>query len=498
MYLIKLKDDYNKLIESKGFCFATLAFQKIDGCRDIWVSNREAKVIKKHDDHGREFWCKIKKSEKGFQAISLSTSSKESIESIPRLEKNIDDNHIHFIRDDLAFTGEGSIKLSSEKQRQFNLRIANLGNNPTVFDLHNTKVYTDAEYIVELWAKANNLSFLDYNAIDNFAPQDCKINDIDFDVKSVIGIGKRKGIAYSSRGTLDENIIGVHSDTVSLSTDEIIDYEIDGIFSSSMYQDVNLKLRYLKLNSRVINVCYFTPVNEFMLNERTHLIAKLKSLGLTRLDLDYIIYQKHIDYALLLMDEEQRTLYLKSVLTINNFSFINYINELCSSNKLYLLPHFLADFLFCSMVDKVKIDTGNLKEITYQIYNPSTRQKSYIDDVFNGYDAMDKVRCHWHPDETIEKMSVDIYQGFLPTLKACCSLDPRRKTTFFTYSWKTFETIIYDTDKTICTFENCGCLTHQYRDYYLGRLALGKKSCPKNGQQPYDEKKRKYLLDKKT
>jgi len=434
MYLIKLKDDYETLIENRGFCFANLAFQKLDGCLDIWVSNKEAKVVNKYFDHGREFWCEIQKSEKGFRAINLTISPNENIKVIYKLEQNREKNKVKFIRDDLGITGENSIHLSNSKQRQFNVRIKDLGDKPTIFELHNTKIYTDAEYIVELWAKENKLDFFDYNSIDNYSLQDCKINDIDFDVKAVIGIGKRKGIAYSSRGTLDENIIGVHSDIASLSTDEIIDYEIDGVFSCSMYQDVNLHLRYLRLDSRAINVCYFIPINEFILNERTHFISNLEKLNLTQLDLDFIIYQKHIDYALLLMNEEQRTLYLKSVLTTNNLSFIKYINELCRLNKLYLLPHFLSDFLFCAMVEKINIDTGNLKKIVYQIYEPSHRQKVYINDVLKGYDSMRKVRCHWHPNETIADMSVDIYQGFLPTLKACCSLEPGRKTTFFTYS----------------------------------------------------------------
>lgn len=75
-------------------------------------------------------------------------------------------------------------------------------------------------------------------------------------------------------------------------------------------------------------------------------------------------------------------------------------------------------------------------------------------------------------------MDIEVYEGSKPTLKARCSHDPTQKTTFFTYSWKTGETLIYgEPGIESCDHPDCGCLIHLHDNKKIGKL-----SCPSYGR----------------
>ena len=136
---------------------------------------------------------------------------------------------------------------------------------------------------------------------------------------------------------------------------------------------------------------------------------------------------------------------------------------------------------------KKEIKSKAIEEIIYPIYRPYKHQKMYLDNLFNASEAMKNVRCVNHPDETIDDMGVECYSEFVsvPTLKACCKDDQKVKTTFYTYSWRTGETLASGIPLTnnkrevprTCDFKNCGCLTHLHDGN-----RIGKRSCKKYGE----------------
>jgi hypothetical protein len=161
----------------------------------------------------------------------------------------------------------------------------------------------------------------------------------------------------------------------------------------------------------------------------------------------------------------------------------------------------LADYIIQETVNKIAIDTENIKQILMAIDEYPNRKMNFILDLLGANASLEKVRCHWHPEETIKDMGIDIYYrntSNVPTFKAICSRDKTKKlkTTFFTYSWKTNETLSYQSDDDICDQDKCGCLLHSYitKNDDLGVVKLGRADCPKYGKKSYNqwEKDKRY------
>lgn len=490
LYNIKLNDGYKPLIEDKGFCFAS--FVDDASLARIFISPSIASKLKEGLT-GNDFWAEVKETDKGFRASKIWSSLEQVIaDSHPKLkEVAIQFKGIDELRTQLGFRKkkddqslsfmyrEGLVgRLSDEKNRQLEERISKL-KEPSKYKRHETKVYTFSEYALERWAEHHGFNFYDYNVENQFAPQDCRIDVHDIDVKSVVGIGRRQGFAYSSVGEAGETIVGVHSHTSTLA-DDLVKYTIDGVFSPDYYGGISSKLHFFDLAANNLNVCYFMPLADYFKPAQFLIDTHTDDV------IDHIIKSNLFGYFLLSASVSKRQKLLSKYITNDNRGFADVILDLLKHNKLPLLPHYLADFLVGCMYDKKIIDAENIRTLVYSIFMPTERQKKFIDDLIKGCESIAKVRCHWHPDEDIKSMGIDIYKGHIPTLRAICSHNKKSKTTFFTYSWKTSNTLVYESDKDICTDSNCGCLVHTYIDKYAGSVLIGKQSCQKHGKKQYD------------
>ena len=88
--------------------------------------------------------------------------------------------------------------------------------------------------------------------------------------------------------------------------------------------------------------------------------------------------------------------------------------------------------------------------------------------------------------------------GYIPTFYAKCCHNPKMKTTIYSYSWKTLDTVIYKVNPS-CTDSNCGGLNipwNDRREFSLKMKTICKSNCEINGRAAHkrleEEEKRNY------
>lgn len=504
---ISLNENFLQLADNKGFGFASFVSRFYS--EDIFVSHRATKLLLNHREAVMEqkLWAEVsckedsgkKKYRVEFLWLTLDdvikaktvknkhiSTTAQSIKTIDGITKTVSEKKVAVEQYEDLIDTAGDY-LSAQKQAQLNLRVVKEGPKPSAWVRHNTYAYTYAEYIVEKWTKDNNLSFHDYNETNQFAPQDCSINNIDIDVKSVIGVGRRIGTQYSSIGDKGEVLIGVQTHTENLNNSQL-SLRIDGVFDSKQYSDIDIPLRYLQVNTAP-NVCYFSSLFYYFFK------SEIESAD--ELIINDTVFQHLLDNHLLGLlitkaTKDIRESLLNKLVSKQNQPVKVILTELIVKDRLELFTHYLADYIIGQIVNKTPIDTENIKHLLTAIGVGSTRKNKFIYNLLKAYDCLDKVRCHWHPEETIKDMGIDIYYrdtSHVPIFRAVCSCDPKLKTTFFTYSWKTNKTLVYQNDNDICDQYNCGCLLHSYNDFHskLGVVLLGKSSCLKYGKSSYEQ-----------
>ncbi|MEZ9819678.1 hypothetical protein AB4238_03480 [Shewanella sp. 10N.286.45.A1] len=505
---ITLKDNFSSFAKDRGFGFAKFCSSNISA--DIFVSQKVTKSIfntisSTSLSSSSSFWAEVSCKKEGEtykyrvedlwpqldDVISLSKKEhvKEAAISISQFHEQKQAYFDRKLKTDTDAQSEQHIFtydefLLPQKQLQLQARLTDIGNPDKGWGKHYTIVYTYAEFYAELWAKQQQLPVLDYNETNLFAPQDYNIDGKDINVKSVIGVGRRKGTQYSSFTDGNEVLLGVYTHTNKLN-DDAIGLSIDGVFDPKNYQTVKLALNYLKVNTSP-NVCYFSSLYDYFLSQKN---KPFKPLGINT---SLTLYAASVNAVPLLLKScsvDDLEDLLKRLITEPNNQLTPIILELIAKDRIELFPHYLADYAIHQTIQKRVVDTVNIERLLEIVTPISQRQQRFILDLLKANETLKEVRCHWHPEETIAEMGVDIYYSdtsSVPTLKAVCSCDPRLKTTFFTYSWKTNETLCYKQDDNICDVQHCGCLLHQYRDYKLGPVVLGKSSCTKYGKKSYD------------
>ena len=504
LFEIILKNHFLSFAKDKGFGFASFCSQSI--LEDIFVPHKiTERILKTITSFSSPLWAEISCKKEGstskyrieslwpqFDDVIAETKKSHIKEAAISIKQFKTQKHSYFDKkidtdksaqdEQLIFTYDEF--LSPQKQQQLQSRLMRIGNPNKGWELHKTIAYTYAEYFIEHWAKQHQLFVLDYNETNQFAPQDLKIDNKDIDVKSVIGVGRRKGTQYSSFTDGNEVLMGVCTHTSTLN-DSAIGLSIDGVFDPKKHLLINLTLNYMKLNTSP-NVCYFSSLYEYFLSPKNRELTPLA------INASLILYAESLNAIPLLLElcpENDREDLLKKLITEPNLPLIPIIQELLAKDSAELFPHYLADHVIHQTVQKQVIDTVNIKRLLNLVTPISQRQQRFILDLLIANETLKKVRCHWHPEETIADMGIDIYYSDtsqVATLKAVCSCNPRLKTTFFTYSWKTNETLCYSNDDDICDLLDCGCLVHPYQDYKLGSVLLGKSSCAQYGKQSYD------------
>lgn len=516
LFEIKLASNFGLFAKDRGFGFATFCSSTIS--EDIFVPHRITKnILTNTPSFWTSLWAEVSCKKEGaktkYRIENLWNELEDIITNTPKKHIKQAALSIKFLQEQKVISFEPKQKadinvhseqliftyddfLSAAKEKQLQYRLKQIGNPDKGWDRHNTIAYTYAEYFVERWANQYKLPVLDYNETNQFAPQDYNINGIDIDVKSVIGIGRRKGTQYSSSTDGYEVLIGVCTHTDQLN-DDAFEMSIDGVFDPKKYHPIDLKLNYLKLNTPP-NVCYFSSLYDYFLSSKDNAHTQLT------INTPLIVYAANINVIPLLLklcSKTDQEYLLKILITKQNSLLIPIISELIKKNSTALFPHYLADFIIQQTVQKQELDTTNIKYLLELITIIPPRQKRFILDLLKANETLQAVRCHWHPEETIADMGIDIYYAdtsSVPTLRAICGCNPKFKTTFFTYSWKTNETLCYSSDDDICDLPNCGCLIHQYKDYHLGSVILGKSSCTKYGKNSYESwlAKREYPYQK--
>jgi hypothetical protein len=246
-------------------------------------------------------------------------------------------------------------------------------------------------------------------------------------------------------------------------------------------------LKYLTLD-RKVNVCYLSSLFGYFADKQPrHFTGEVNDSVFL-----YLLDQHYIGLLLQSLPQERRNRLLANLIKPSNWAISTIIIELIDKDRLSLFPHYLADFVISSIVNKAPIDSQNIGFLMSQICPFARRQKVYILDLLKANESLAAVRCHWHPEETVKDMGIDIYfsnEALIPTFKAVCNCNLKWKTTFFTYSWKTYDTLSYGSDDDICNNDNCGCLLQGYEERYigLGDVYLGKSSCKKYGKEAYKQ-----------
>ncbi len=375
------------------------------------------------------------------------------------------------------------MSLSGLKRKQYIIRLNNLKADDKWGEC-NTWLYTAAEYALELWAGNNALEFVDYNQEDIYSPRDCAISNVHLDVKTTMGVGRRVLPKYNNVSDCEEIMVGVGS-LVNSRDERASIHKIHGIYDKQYYQGINLELKYYTHDSKYLNSCYFSSLESYFKTKvdikRVPLISNYES------NLDDIRNRSALNALFFSIEDEDKISLLYRLLPDYHVDFIEIIRELLEKDRLTLLPHFLADYILGNIIEKRQISRKAIEDIIYSIFMPYESQKTYIDNLLKAKEAIANVECVNHVGESIEQMEIEFYAGAKPTLKACCSYNQTVKTTFFTYSWKTGETLIYGQRRNTggarneipetCDLADCGCLTHKHD----GRK-IGKRSCGKYGE----------------
>jgi len=466
----------------------------------IEKKNSLVKLSKKSIEKQISYYKNFEELEAEFKQHQVANQKIDQIMSIERLNDEI-------------FTYKSSIKesnkyfispkdFSENKTSHYHIRLNNLKKikyekeDDYKWDKLNVRLYTAAEWIAEDWALKNKMQYHDYNQVDQMSPQDCRINGINIDVKTTLGVGcKRLKTYYSSKGTSYENeiILGITSlaskrDIIGTSED-YSEHSIHGIFDPSVYKNINLELNHFPVSTKLINACYFQPLQNFFNRQPNfeniinnyeddvlnHLIKTKKSLpAIFYLILNY--FPKKLDSA------------LKSVLPAIHYDLIEIITELNTKDSIPIFPHYLANHLMNMIHKKKTMDPQVINLIINSISLFHEDQHKYVNNLLKLSTVLPKVRCKFHSNETMKEMDItegERVQGPTPTFYAQCSKDPTKRTTIFTHSWQTGETVIYgNKDIKVCDYINCGCLTHPDRRVFKqAGLRFGRYECKKYGHK---------------
>jgi hypothetical protein len=347
------------------------------------------------------------------------------------------------------------------------------------------RFYITTEWIMEDWAKRNNLDYIDYNETDSFSPQDCRVAGVDIDVKTTLSIGENyREMPYYTRNeqvVQNEVQVGISS-SVSKSSDEISFHCIQGIFDPSIYNKIDLELKYLSVSSKLKNPCYFHPLKSYFLE--TH---KYENFNYDEDVIEYWV--KSHNLTAIFHSIGDSSVALKSLLEFQlkdfHYDLIPIILELVEKESIFLLPHYFADYLLSKIHNKQKIDT-NLVDIVSSIFQLNEDQEIYIKNLFKLVKVLPKVTCKWHPEEGIKDMEIKFLDGHIPTFQVVCSHDPQKQTTIYSYSWKTGQTVIYSKEA-VCPSTNCGGLTHKRKDYFSKQVEIFcKSSCITYGREAHN------------
>ena len=432
---------------------------------------------------------------------------------------------------------ENKLKQFYDRFEKLNITFAGYDNRPSTsnkYKIINTWLYTLAEDIVEQWALKNNLDYHDYNSSNQYAPQDCRIDGVNVDVKTTTGIGRqhlKNFYRYKSEEdkaqNINEIIIGISSSTekdrTPYTSDTSSSHVILGIYDPSIYSQIDLELKHFKLSNNLINACYFQSLESYFnietdlkaYKERKYDLELINSLTEASLksyhgslvdkeeyiiddgqyqDFSQMIYDGYLSFLppiiyVLLGFPKRLGSYIESLLPKENHDLIPIIIELSSKKKMQLFPHYFADYLLDKIMNKEQINEKEILPIIFSLIIVCDYQKVhaliYIKNLFKLAKMLPNVRCKWHPNETMKDMSLSIFHNsYLPTVMAKCSHHPKQNTTIYTYSWKTGETLFYGQEDTKnCDLDDCGCLIHQpFGDKWYGR-----KNCKKYGQYSNNE-----------
>ena len=428
-----------------------------------------------------------------YQKYQVANDKIEQIISIEKLNKEII-SYENSIKESNNYKVSPS-DFSENKKKQYHFRLNSLKNNvyndlqKHNWDRFNIRLYTATEWIAEDWALQNKLPYYDYNEINQRSPQDCQLNGIDIDVKTTIGVGRRHLKSYySAKGTTYENeiILGIKSSAekrdIIGTNEDISDHTIQGIFDPSLYNKINLELNYFLASTKLVNACYFQSLQSYF-NLKPNYINRISNydddvfdyLIMTRNSLSAVFYLT-VNYF---PKKLERT--LKLILPVVHHDLIAIITELNSKNSLALLPHYLADYLIGKIQDKEEIISEAINHAVCSIFWFHEDKQKYIKNLLKLSRVLPKVRCKFHQKESMKEMDIKLYEGKgpIPTIYAQCSKEPTNRTTIFTYSWKTGETLIYgNTGVEVCDSSSCGCLTHLNYG-----IRYGRRSCNKYGEK---------------
>ena len=140
----------------------------------------------------------------------------------------------------------------------------------------------------------------------------------------------------------------------------------------------------------------------------------------------------------------------------------------------------------------------------FSIYYPNEFQREFLLNLIKLIDVLPEVRCKWHPDEVIKDMGFGYDDGYIPTFYFKCQQNPKLRTTIYSYSWKTLETVIYKINPS-CNNSSCGGLTHSWYDYsYYSEKnkIICKDGCKIHGSKAHEkiaeEEKRDYHSNDNT
>jgi hypothetical protein len=370
------------------------------------------------------------------------------------------------------------------------------------------KFYIITEWVVEDWALRHNLKYLDHNIKNPFSPEDCKINEVDIDVKTTIGLGRLKAIPFHSRTKDSKEIqIAVKSECFNPRSPYYTQHNILGIFDPSRYRDINAPLKYLPIFTQVKNACYFQPLEEYfdvLPNINGKIIDYNQEVIDSWIKIDSLPKQKNyeVNYNLitiifLMLDYPVRlNAFLKKQLPAIHHDFIPVIIELAAKKSIQLLPHYLTDYLIKKIYNKEEIDQKSIVHIMFSICFPNVSQRLYIENLFKLLEIIPDVCCKWHPEESIKDMELRYIEGDIPTFQAQCPQDPSKRTTIYTYSWKTYETLFYKKNLQ-CKDNNCGGLTHEWFDYdeeSKKYKTICKSTCVLHGREAFNKTKEEELI----
>jgi len=378
------------------------------------------------------------------------------------------------------------------------------------FEEWKIRFFIISEWIVENWAIRHGLNHLDYNSNNPYSPQDCNIEGIDIDVKTTVGLGGLQAIPFQSKkGDLGEIQVAVKSHAPKPRNNYYTDHNILGIFDQSRYSNIKINLEYISLNKQVKNPCYFQPLENYFnlmpkINHekisydkevlegylQSEIISRNKFIGLfnQKYNPDYTLIA--IIFSMLESPRKLQT-FLEDQLPDIHHDFIPIVLELASNKSIQLLPHYLADYLLKKIDKNEEINPESVRNIMFSIYYPNVSQRVYILNLLRITAILPEVRCKWHPEEDIKDMDIKYVErekGLpIPIFQVQCAQEPTKRTTFYTYSWRTYETLFYKKSD-LCKNEDCGGLTHQWKDtspWSLKLKTICKSSCKTHGRKAH-------------